>query len=161
MPPCNTQHHDSRCYICRWILSYVTFCLSQTLWYSPQVKSWWESHILLFPMLRYISGGLKPDKQFSNYITITLQITITENFKEFNTGKNQIKCFYMSCLWQTHVQTYHHPIDDIGDNHLHDGEDDPPQCLHRVWMGGVYPLYWLHSRSHHDSTLHHALYSCF
>ena len=91
MPPCNTQHHDSRCYICRWILSYVTFCLSQTLWDSPQVKSWWESHILLFPMLRYISGGLKPDKQLSNYITITLQITITENFKEFNTGKKSNK----------------------------------------------------------------------
>ena len=87
----NTQHHDSRCYICRWILSYVTFCLSQTLWYSPQVKSWWESHILLFSMLRYISGGLKPDKQLSNYITITLQITITENFKEFNTGKKSNK----------------------------------------------------------------------
>ena len=84
----NTQHHDSRCYICRWILSYVTSCLSQTLWYSPQVKSWWESHILLFPMLRYISGGLKPDKQLPNHFTITLQIKTTENIKQFNTSKN-------------------------------------------------------------------------
>ena len=34
---------------------------------------------------------VKPDKQLSNYITITLQITITENFKEFNTGKKSNK----------------------------------------------------------------------
>ena len=43
----NTQHHDSRSYIRWWILSYITFCFCQTLWCSPQVKSQWDSHILL------------------------------------------------------------------------------------------------------------------
>ena len=86
----NTQHHDSRSYIrLDWILSYVPFLFCKTLWYSPHrskangipTSYLYKSVFLLFPTLRYKNGGLKT--WLSNYIT--------ENIKQFNTGKKSYK----------------------------------------------------------------------